>query len=217
MISVSTQQFPVLVELAERLRAVSRRYEQHWESVHERFIAWTAEYPDLLTAIRSELRELAPHEVRALGARSSETTTHFAWRLVDEPTDTFSFWLHEYKPQRDWLRGYANTVHNHRYHFCTFVLSGGYRHEWFDVRLDSAGELVHGATLAEWDQCGPGDSRMVLADRFHRIPLAKDHTATLLVKSRPVRSWSLSLDPSTQVSRRHVPVEERVCELANRL
>ena len=57
-----------------------------------------------------------------LGSR--ETTTHFAWCLLDRPDDGFSFWLHEYKPQQDWRIGYADSVHNHRYHFCTTILRG---------------------------------------------------------------------------------------------
>lgn len=214
---VSSTQFPVLDGLAGRLRAAGGQFDHRWELVDEQFVDWAGSQPDLLGVIREELRALDPAEVQALGARSRETTTHFAWRLVDEPGDGFSFWLHEYKPQRDWLRGYANTVHNHRYHFCTLVLAGGYRHEWFDVKLDTSGQLAYRATLAEWELCGPGVTKMVLADRFHRIPLAKDSTATLLIKSRPVRTWSLSVDPATQVSRRHVPVEVRAGELAERL
>jgi hypothetical protein len=217
MTSATTVPFPGLAGLLDRLRAPSVQLLERWDLVCERFTEWVAERPDLLDTLRADLRGLSATATAAIAERSREVTTHFAWKLVDEQRDPFSFWLHEYKPQRDWLQGYANTVHNHRYHFCTTVLAGGYRHEWFDVELDQSGELVRDLSLSEWASCGPGVTCMVTADRFHRIPRAKDGTLTFLVKSRPVKTWSLSFDPATRVSRRHVPVEVRVGDLANRL
>lgn len=217
MTPLSTALFPGLAGLADRLRGPGELLTERWELAHELFADWVAGEPDLLGVLRSELRALSATEAAAVAARSREATTHFAWRLVDEEGDPFSFWLHEYKPQRDWLQGYANTVHNHRYHFCTTILAGGYRHEWFDVELDHSGELVRGVALSNWDLCRPGALCAVTADRFHRIPRAMDGTITFLVKSRPVKTWSLSFDPGTRVSRRHVPVEVRVGDLADRL
>ena len=207
-----TAPFPSLGRLAGELRGAGE-----WPARYGRFQAWVRAQPDLLGTLRAELRGLSAPDLTWLGAGSRETTTHFAWRLMDEPDDPFSCWLHEYKPQRDWLPGYANTVHNHRYDFGTTVLSGGYLHEWFDVELDSSGELVRGATPAGAETFLPGAVCAVTADRFHRIPRAKDGTVTFLIKSRPVKSWSVSFDPVTRVSRRHVPVEVRVGELAQRL
>ncbi|HET8640791.1 MAG TPA: hypothetical protein VFM37_02580, partial [Pseudonocardiaceae bacterium] len=80
-----------------------------------------------------------------------------------------------------------------------------------------SGELVRGAEPAGWEILRPGMVRVVPADRFHRIPQAKDGTITFLIKSRPVKLWSVSFDPITKVSRRHVPVEVRVRDLADRL
>jgi hypothetical protein len=57
----------------------------------------------------------------------------------------------------------------------------------------------------------------MLANEFHRIPKAADDTVTFLVKSRPVRPWSLSYDPDTRTSHRHVPVESRLEELTKHL
>jgi hypothetical protein len=57
----------------------------------------------------------------------------------------------------------------------------------------------------------------MLADEFHRIPEAADGTMTFLVKSRPVSSFSLSFDPATGIGHRHVPVEVRLGELADRI
>ena len=209
---LSTVAFPSLHGLADRLRGA-----QDWAGTHARFADWTQARPDLLDRLRADLRALTAAQEATLAAGSREVTTHFAWRLMDERTDPFSFWLHEYKPQRDWLQGYANTVHNHRYDFSTTLLTGGYWHEWFDVELDSTGELVRHAASAGSQMFRPGMVFAVGADRFHRIPRAKDGTITFLIKSRPVKSWSLSFDPDTRVSRRHVPVEVRVGDLAERL
>jgi hypothetical protein len=40
---------------------------------------------------------------------------------------------------------------------------------------------------------------------------------TFLVKSRAIRPWSLSYDPDTRTSHRHVPVEARLEDLTNNL
>lgn len=207
-----TTPFPSLTDLIDGLRKAG-----DWATVHHRFGGWARTRPDLLDSLRADLRGLSAEQAAALAAGSREATTHFAWRLMDEQTDQFTIWLHEYKPQRDWLPGYANTVHNHRYDFCTLVLAGGYRHEWFDVELDSSGELVHRADIAGAEVFRPGRSCAIGADLFHRIPRAKDATITFLVKSRPVKAWSVSFDPQTRVSRRHIPVEVRVGDLAERL
>ncbi|WP_440901397.1 hypothetical protein [Actinosynnema sp.] len=49
------------------------------------------------------------------------------------------------------------------------------------------------------------------------IPRAIDGTMTFLVKSRAVSPWSLSYDPGTGTSHRHVPVEARWEVLTGRL
>ncbi|HEY0639544.1 MAG TPA: hypothetical protein VGD67_17995 [Pseudonocardiaceae bacterium] len=203
---------PVLAGLAQALDGLT-----DWQALHAATAAWVAARPDLLGGLRAHLRSLTPAERSEVAAGSRETTTHFAWRLLDQPQAAFSVWLHEYKPGRDWWPGYANTVHNHRYHFSSTVLAGGFQHEWYDVRLDHGGERVHSVSLVVRERWGPGPTRSVTADRFHRVPRALDGTLTFLVKSRPVRGWSLSVDPATGVSRRHVPVEGRIGELADRI
>jgi hypothetical protein len=156
-------------------------------------------------------------EAAAMTIRSRETTTHFAWCLRDQPDEPFTFWLHEYKPQRDWRQGYADSVHNHRYHFCTTILVGWYLHERYRATIDPGTGLIATAELVDSTTCGAGAAGRVLAHEFHRIPYAADVTMTFLVKSREVNSWSLSYDPATRTSHRHVPVEFRLGDLARRL
>jgi|GEM_PF-5743500 len=218
---MSTTNFPGLAGLAAELTAVrlagAEPLTTHWDQVHRCVAAWVAAQPDLLGALREQLRGLPAAAAAEIAAGSRETTTHFAWRLVHGDGAQFSFWLHEYKPQRDWWAGYANTVHNHRYHFCTTVLAGCFQHEWYDVRLDPTQEIVREVSRSATEVWRPGPVRCVTAEQFHRVARATDGTVTFLVKSDPVRGWSTSTDPATKVSRRHVPVEYRIHDLASRI
>ena len=45
----------------------------------------------------------------------------------------------------------------------------------------------------------------------------EDGTVTFLVKSRMVTPWSLSYDPDTGRSQRHIPMRSRLADLAGRL
>ena len=214
---MSIEFFPGLTGLADDLRRHGGALLDRWQLAHEVTAGWVAGQRDLRGLLRRELAALPPVVATQVADGSRETTTHFAWRLVDEPDTAFSLWLHEYKPQRDWWAGYANSVHNHRYHFCTTVLGGGFEHEWYDVRLDPTGELVRDVAHRATEVWRAGPVRTVTADEFHRVARASDGTLTFLVKSRPVRGWSVSVDPATNVSRRHVPVENRIHDLASRI
>ncbi|SFQ49849.1 hypothetical protein SAMN05421810_108103 [Amycolatopsis arida] len=207
---------PLLTGMAQELRRAPFPLTEHWRRVGNWFDR-RVRCPGLRDELRHYLRTLPPQAAAAVADRSRETTTHYAWCLLDRPEDEFSFWLHEYKPQRDWRHGYADSVHNHRYHFCTTILSGGYEHERYDVALDPDGHLVDSAVLRHSIVCRRGASGALLAHEFHRIPRAADNTMTFLVKSRPVRGWSLSYDPITASSQRHVPVEARLGELVERM
>jgi hypothetical protein len=202
-----------LTDLAGELRATDV---DDWATVAAQFYDWAGQ-PDLRDELRIYMRGLTGNAATAVTARSRETTTHFAWCLLDQPTDAFSFWLHEYKPQQDWRIGYADSVHNHRYHFCTTILRGRYVHERFTAELDPAGLAIRSTALLRSGVCETGEAGMMLSEDFHRIPKAEDGTMTFLVKSRPVRAWSLSFDPVTGISRRHVPIEQRLGLLADRI
>nr|BFE49725.1 hypothetical protein GCM10017745_31520 [Saccharothrix mutabilis subsp. capreolus] len=197
-------------------RVVGSPVADHWARVEVRFREWAGR-PGLRDRLRAYLSSLTPREEMRVIARSRETTTHFAWCLRDEPAEPFTFWLHEYKPQQDWRHGYADSIHNHRYHFCTVLLAGSYLHERFDARLAPDGGSIVDTTLLRSTEAVEGDAGTMLAHEFHRIPKAADDTLTFLVKSRAVTPWSLSFDPDTRTSHRHVPVESRLEELTNTL
>ncbi len=205
-----------LGELAEQLSAAEFDLSQKWEQVDRWFERW-ADQPSLRNNLRHHLLELPNPQAEAMIKRSRETTTHFAWCLRDRADEPFTFWLHEYKQQRDWRQGYADSVHNHRYHFCTTILRGGYLHERYEAIINPSTDLIGTAELTRSTACPVGASGSLLSTDFHRIPRAVDGTMTFLVKSREVTPWSLSYDPVTQESYRHVPVESRLEQLAKRL
>ena len=205
-----------LGELAEQLSAAEFDLSQQWEQVDRWFERW-ADQPSLRNNLRHHLLELPNAQAEAMIRRSRETTTHFAWCLRDRADEPFTFWLHEYKQQRDWRQGYADSVHNHRYHFCTTILRGGYLHERYAATINPSTDLIGSAELTQSTACPVGASGSLLSTDFHRIPRAVDGTMTFLVKSREVTPWSLSYDPITQESYRHVPVESRLEQLAKRL
>lgn len=205
-----------LAELAEALRGIHEPLTERWDIADRHFQSWIAQ-PDLLATLRNHLLGLEPAQADAVTSRSRETTTHFAWCLRDRPGEPFTFWLHEYKSQREWRAGYADSVHNHRYHFSTTIVRGGYLHERYRADIDQTTGLVRGVVLVRSTPCEAGAAGMVLTDEFHRIPIAADDTVTFLVKSRAVTAASLSYDPNTRIGHRHVPVEARLHELATTL
>jgi hypothetical protein len=205
-----------LGELAEQLRSTDADLLARWAQVDEWFETW-ATRPNLRADLRAHLLDLPTEQANAVIKRSRETTTHFAWCLRDRPDEPFTFWLHEYKEQRDWRAGYADSVHNHRYHFCTTILKGAYLHERYAAAIKPDNGLIASTRLLGATECPEGAAGSLLASDFHRIPRAMNGTMTFLVKSREVTPWSLSYDPVTQESHRHVPVESRLSHLAERL
>lgn len=201
-------------DLAAELSALDVDPVVRWSAIDAVFRTW-ATRSDLHRSVRGHLAELSASAVAVVTARSKEATTHFAWCLRDERDEPFTFWLHEYKPYRDWRGGYADSVHNHRYHFCTTLLHGSYQHERYDVTIDPDTGLIARADLRRSSTCVAGDAGALLFTDFHRIPYAGDGTKTFLVKSRQIAPWSLSFDEATQRGYRHVPASSRLIGLAN--
>ena len=205
-----------LAELASAIQCVNGSIVDHWSEVNAHFQDWVGQ-PDLRADLKSYLNGLPSADFAGLISRSRETTTHFAWCLRADANEPFSVWLHEYKPQHDWREGYADSVHNHRYHFCTNIISGAYTHQRYAAEIDERTNLVASVTQLRSTVCPAGTGGFLLADEFHRIPSAEDGTMTLLVKSREIRAWSLSYDPMIQRGYRHIPVENRLGDLVDRL
>lgn len=195
--------------LAAQLSALDVDPVAGWAEIDEVFRGW-ATRPDVHSSVRQYLSRLSPS---AVTARSKEATTHYAWCLRDKEEEPFTFWIHEYKPFGDWRPGYADSVHNHRYHFCTTLLHGSYQHERYDVTIDQATGLIVDAELRRSTTFVAGDTGALLFTDFHRIPYASDGTKTFLVKSRQIAPWSLSYDATMKRGFRHVPAASRLIEL----
>lgn len=203
-------------ELAAALRRDTDRLRADWR--HAATVL--AEWSDPAVApgrIATYLRGLPSPTREAITARSRETATHFAWCLVDDPGQPVSIWVNEYKDPSRWPGSYANSVHNHRYDFCTRILAGGYRHERYRVVRDPGTGRLTEVTLGDQQQTRPGTVLAMPADSFHRVPTAQAGTLTLLVKMRARFGHSVSYDPATRTTQVHIPIETRVDELINAL
>ncbi|MEW2589986.1 hypothetical protein AB0893_06195 [Micromonospora aurantiaca] len=205
-----------LGSLAEALRTVPDEARHDWGQVHAKFSGWLASNrAGLCQGILSDLSSLQRSSPGFLEAGARETSSHFVWRLFDDPADYFSIWINEYKDEA-LVGSYVDSIHNHRYDFCTTILNGWYSHERYSVSL--AWPDRHGSAILDGTRRAvTGDSLLLRAHDFHRIPEFDKGTLTLLVKSRERQPWSFSINPETGVVNRHVPANARLSLLEAKL
>jgi len=146
-----------------------------------------------------------------LRAMARETSTHYVWPL-HQNNKGYSVAINEFKDPRDIIAGHATTLHNHRYSFISFVLSGGYRQVRSNVELLDSNRVIRIRDLSE-DTVTEGDTVTVNHDEFHRLRTITSRTVTLVVKCPAAKGESLSVDTSTLRVTKHVPVEARVGQL----
>ena len=167
--------------------------------VRESLRRWLEDYADL-----TELTALA-----------RETATHYVWPLFSG-SNGYSLVINEFKDPDDMMSGYATTLHNHRYSFASFVLSGGYRQTRSAISFWRQGRVRQ-----IWDvgQDTVTEGAIVTASyaEFHRLTIIQPRTVTLLVKCPAVRVDSISVDAQTLKVTRHLPVEARVNQLKDTL
>lgn len=203
-------------ELLAGLRRDADRVRRDWRYAATLLAGWSESGP-APDRVASHLRGLPAAARAAITERSRETATHFAWCLVDEPDEPFSVWVNEYKDPHRWPATYANSVHNHRYDFCTRILAGGYRHERYHAALDPDSGQLSEVTLRDRQETEVGTVLVIPADSYHRVPTARSGTMTLLVKMRPRFTHSISYDPASRTTQVHIPIEARVDELIDAL
>jgi hypothetical protein len=133
-------------------------------------------------SLLEDARSLPPE--RTEFDRSAEKTTHFKWFVADDPHGRFALWLNEYKPASHRRTGHAEVAHNHRFWFTSLLLSGGFTNDIYRARSDASLELERSLDLRA------GDTFVVDPDEVHALRELRDGTLTLLVQSRPVRSYS---------------------------
>lgn len=135
--------------------------------------------------------------------RSSEKTTHFKWFVAEDPAGRFSLWLNEYKPGSHRRLGHAEVAHNHRFWFTSLVLGGGFTNIVYAPAEDASLECVRTTALRA------GDSFVVDPDEVHSLRDLQDGTLTLIVQSRPVRSYSDVYENGSVLRYRDLPSARR--------
>lgn len=116
--------------------------------------------------------------------RSVEKTTHYKWFLDEDPERRFQIWLHEYKPSSHRREGHATVAHNHRFWLTSLILRGGFT----DTRYERKGEAA--ISPIESREMRGGDTMVLSPDEIHSLGELCDDTLSLIVQSKPVRSYS---------------------------
>ena len=141
------------------------------------------ELPPLLDEFKTRLDDLVDTE------RSVEKTTHYKWFLDEDPERRFQIWLHEYKPSSHRREGHATVAHNHRFWLTSLILRGGFT----DTRYERAGRAEDDSSSIspiESRRMRSGDTMVLSPDEIHSLSELGDDTLSLIVQSRPVRSYS---------------------------
>jgi hypothetical protein len=138
--------------------------------------------------------------------RSLERTTHFKWFLGSRP-DGYTVWLHEYKAPETFARAvdFAASVHNHRYGFCSRVLSGALHVSEFTA--DGPDEPIR---LSATRTIRQGEIMFLGHEDVHRVDRVEPRTCTLLVQGPIARSFSTCYDMTSGRGRRVYDLQSRL-------
>jgi predicted metal-dependent enzyme (double-stranded beta helix superfamily) len=170
----------------------------------------------LLSELKSYVSSLGPEKI---GAHSKETATHFVWTIDTNPSTGAKLCLHQFKNSDVAGSGYANTIHNHRYDFLTYLLTGGYVEEVYDLNASS---LTLRETLTDIPtpravRQREGTIRVIHSGSFHRVRDVEAGTITLVLKAPPQSRWSVSVDLETGCVVTHHSLNDRVISLFSAL
>lgn len=133
---------------------------------------------------------------------SRETPTHWKW-FVGGHLDGPLLWIHEYKPPSLRRPGYAQSIHDHRYSFCSAIVRGGYVHRTFVV-VDNRVPTFRDARMLV------APSVYVLdADQVHSVGDLQDGTLTLIVQAPKRRGYSTEYFMNGAEPRRHYDFASR--------
>jgi hypothetical protein len=162
---------------------------------------------DLTDDLAAWLTTRPSGELAQILDRSLERTTHFKWFLGAGPS-AYVVWLHEYKPPElfDQATGFAASVHNHRYGFCSCVLRGGLDVSAFRTPR-YPGDPVR---LMGRRRIGPGETMTLSHEDVHRIDQVEPQTCTILIQGPPARNFSTCYDPRSGHGRRLYDMESRL-------
>jgi hypothetical protein len=192
----STNGFPALDDLPWKVDpeyALSKTRELlSCDQVPKELVAWLVERPT--------------DDLELIFERSLERTTHYKWFLGGRVTE-YIVWIHEYKPPAlfDQAVGFAASVHNHRYGFCSRVLCGALYVSTFAPPRD-ASQTVR---LTARRQVDVGETMALTPEDVHRIDQVAPHTYTILVQGPKARDFSTCYD-SGGFSRRIYDMQSRL-------
>jgi hypothetical protein len=169
---------------------------------------------DRLGELRSEMRTISEAHFETMLLLSRETPTHYKWHLLT--INSTHVWLHEYKSADVRSRGYAESVHNHRYPMSALLLTGGYRYTKYSVSAVSD-NLHADVRMIETRQLSGGGAYSMTPNEFHSVTEIQDGTVTLMIQGNPVRTYSVSVDSNSLKMIRHTPIEHRLANLRSAL
>jgi hypothetical protein len=182
-----------------------REFERQWNDV------------DALRWLAARSLGVDPHLV---ASSSRETTTHYKWLLATDPFRRARVWLHEFKPGGERRKGYAMSIHNHRYTFNATVLVGGYANTRFRVDFDHVSLALHDCCMATSDAVPADATYSMDPSEYHRIDDIEDGTQSIVLELAPTSIASFSIDEHDARMLRHVPIEVRaqnLLELSGRM
>jgi hypothetical protein len=126
---------------------------------------------------------------------SAEKSTHFKWFLARDEAGRFEVSVNVYKPTDRRRVGHASVPHNHRYWFSSLLLRGGFRSQFYDPPTEPGATPLPTSAL----DLRAGDAFVVDPDAIHALTEIQDGTASLIVQSRPVRSYSIVYEDGAAV------------------
>lgn len=133
---------------------------------------------------------------------SRETTTHWKWFVAGDVPGPL-IWIHEYKPSASRRGGYAQSIHDHRYSFCSAIVHGGYTHRRFAIGGDQALNTCSAESLsAPHVYC-------LDADEVHSVDDILDGTLTLIVQAPKRRGYSTEYFADGRAACRHYDFSSR--------
>lgn len=162
--------------------------------------------PKLPEELASWLIEQPERSLERIADRSLERTTHFKW-FLGARQGKYTVWLHEYKSPDTFAHAadFAASVHNHRYGFCSRVLSGALHITEF--AKDRPGEPIkpmrtHTLSIDETMLLSPED--------VHRVDQVDPHTCTLIIQGPVTRCFSTCYNIASGSQRRVYDLPSRL-------
>ncbi|AJY73321.1 hypothetical protein [Paenibacillus beijingensis] len=117
-----------------------------------------------------------------------------------------------YWPENKWP---FESIHDHRFNFCSTILCGSYTHETYNVKQGNGNHVeleLTGSTLMK-----KGDVYYFPAGMFHRVLPSDEMTLSLIIRSEAILPYSRVVDPSTKILRNAFGAKNKFIERISNL